>query len=137
MRHRRPTNRPTRRKITLSDIPSEIASRLQYVKLTPDEERAFLQKLVEFEAAFRQTGDPLPLWLALSKVERSGQTVPHWLTKAFFGAIMRNATDDELKHIRQRGLVVRRYECVRDLRETVNKHTGKKHTLSEALDRAV
>ena len=53
-------NKPTR-----PDIPSKIADRPRYVELTPDEERAFLQKLAEYEAAFRQTGDPLPLWEAL------------------------------------------------------------------------
>src|SRR5262245_15672984 len=50
---------------------------------------------------------------------------------------MRNLTNDELNRIRQRGLVVRRYECVRDLRQTVNEHTGKKHTKAEAVDQAV
>jgi hypothetical protein len=50
-------NRPTP-----PDIPPEIADRPRYAELTPDEERAFLQKLVEFEAAFRQTDDPLRLW---------------------------------------------------------------------------
>jgi hypothetical protein len=52
-------------KPTPPEIPSKIADRPRYAELTPDEERAFLQKLAEFEAAFRQTDDPLLLWEAL------------------------------------------------------------------------
>ena len=66
------------------------------------EERAFVQKLAEYEAAFRQTGDPFPLWEALCHVESSGQTVPYWLTKAFFRAVMQPMTDDELRRARER-----------------------------------
>ena len=130
-------NKPTRPKGTPPDIPSKIADRPRYVELTPDEERAFVQKLAEYEAAFRQTGDPLPLWKALCHVELSGQTVPHWLTNAFFRVVMRAMTDDEMRRARERWWAARRYECVRDLRETVNERTGKKYTKAEALDQAV
>ena len=75
-------------KPTWPDIPSKIADRPRYVELTPDEERAFRQKLAEYEAAYRQTGDPLPLWEALDHVELSGQTVPHWLADAFFRVVI-------------------------------------------------
>jgi hypothetical protein len=117
-------------KPTQPDIPSDIADRPCYTELTPDKERAFLQKLAEFEAAFRQTGDPLPLWEALYHVERSGQTVPYWLTKAFFRAVMRPMTDDELRRARERWWYARRYTCVRDLRQ-------KGYTKERALDQAV
>ena len=81
--HGRPMNKPLRPKGTAPDIPSKIADRPRYVELTLAEERAFVQKLAEYEAAFRQTGDPLPLWEALCHVELAGQTVPHWLATVF------------------------------------------------------
>jgi hypothetical protein len=130
-------NRPTRPKGAPPDIPSKIADRPRYAELTPDEERAFLQKLAEYEAAFRQTGDPLPLWEALCHVESSGQTVPPWLVTAFLPHVMRRRTKNELKRGRERWWAARRYECVRDLREIVNERTGKKYTKAEALDQAV
>jgi hypothetical protein len=120
-------NRPP--KGTPPDVPSN-ADRPRYTELTPDKERAFLQKLAEFEAAFRQTDDPLPLWEALHHVERSGQTVPYWLTNALFRVVMRATTDDELRRARQRRWHARRYTCVRDLRE-------KGYTRDQALDQAV
>ena len=52
-------NRTTRPKGPTPAIPSKIADRPRYVELTPDEERAFRQKLAEYEAAYHQTGDPL------------------------------------------------------------------------------
>jgi hypothetical protein len=130
-------NKPTRPKNTPPDIPSKIADRPRYAELTPDEERAFLQKLAEYEAAFRQTGDPLPLWEALCHIELSGQTVPHWLVTIFLPLVMRAMTDDEVKRVRKRWWYVRRYTCVHELRETVNERTGKKYTRAEALDQAV
>jgi hypothetical protein len=130
-------NKPTRPKSTPPDIPSKIADRLRYVELTPDEERDFLQKLAEYKAAYHQTGDPAPLWEALCHVEQSGQTVPRWLVTAFLPVTMRAMTKNELKRVRTRWWTVRRYECVRDLRETVNEQTGKKYTKAEALDQAV
>jgi hypothetical protein len=132
-----PINRPTRPKCTPPDIPSKIADRPRYVELTPDEERAFVQKLAEYEAAYRQTGDPFPLWKTLYHVESSGQTVPHWLTNALFRVVMLAMTNDEIRRARERWWAARRYECVRDLRETVNERTGKKYTRAEALDQAV
>ena len=119
------------------DIPPKIADRPRYVELTLDEERAFVQKLYEYEAAFRQTGDPLPLWEALCHVELSGQTVPPWLVTFFLPHVMRGRTKNELKRGRERWWAARRYECVRDLRETVNERTGKKYTKAKALDQAV
>ena len=50
---------------------------------------------------------------------------------------MRGMSDDELKRTRARWWAVRRYERVRDLRETMNGRTGKKYTKAEALDQAV
>jgi hypothetical protein len=119
-------NRPTRPK----DIPPEIANRPSYAELTPDEKRTFLQELAEYEAAHRQTGDPLPLWIALRHVELSGQTVPHWLTDAFFRLVMRTMPDDEIRRARDRWWAARRYKCVRDLRR-------KGYTKAHALDQAV
>src|SRR5262245_22029626 len=90
-------NKPTR-----PDITSKVADRPRYAELTPDEERAFRQKLVELEAAFRQTDDPLLLWEALDLVERSGQTVPYWLTKDFFRLIHLTMTNNTIKRARER-----------------------------------
>jgi hypothetical protein len=122
-------------KPTWPDIPSKIADRPRYAELTPDEERAFLQKLAELEAAFRQTGDPLSLWEALDHVERSGQTVPHWLTKAFFRAVMLTMTDDGIRRARERWWAARRYKVVRDLRQTGYSQKG--YPKDRALDQAV
>ena len=130
-------NKPLRPKGTAPAIPSKIADRPRYVELTLAEERAFVQKLAEYEAAFRQTGDPLPLWEALCHVKSSGQTVPRWLATAFLPRVMRGMTPDERRRTRERWWAARRYECVRDLRETVNERTGKKYTKAEALDQAV
>jgi hypothetical protein len=63
--------------------------------------------------------------------------VPHWLRLAFFGVVERAMTDDEKRRAWERWIHTRRYEFVRDLRETVNERTGKKHTRAEALDVAV
>src|SRR5262245_2246272 len=112
------------------DTSSRIADRPRYTELTPDEERAFLQKLAELEAAFRQTDDPLLLWEALDHVERSGQTVPHWLTKAVFRLIMLTMTDGEIRRARERWWAARRYKCVHDLRR-------KGYTRDRALDQAL
>lgn len=112
------------------DIPPEIADRPRYAELTPDEERTFLQELAGYEAAYRQTGDPLPLWKALCHIEQSGQTVPHWLTDAFFRVVMRTTTDGEIRRARERWLAARRYKCVRDLRR-------KGYTKDRALNQAV
>jgi hypothetical protein len=117
-------------KSTPPEIPSKIADRPRYAELTPDEERAFLQRLAEFEAAFRQTDDPVLLWEALDHVEQSGQTVPHWLTKAFFRVIMLTMTDDVIRRARARWWAARRYKCVQDLRR-------KGCTRDGALDQAV
>ena len=70
-------------------------------------------------------------------VESSGQTVPHWLTNAFFRVVMLAMTDDEMRRARERWWAARRYECVRDLRETVNERTGKSTRRTDALDQAV
>jgi hypothetical protein len=131
-RHRHPMP-----KDTPPDIPPEIADRPRYVELTPDEERTFLQKLAGFEAAFRQTRDSLRLWEALNQVWQSGQTVPHWLAKDFLRVIMLPTTGQEMRRASARWWAVRRYQRVRNLRETVNECTGKKYTRDEALDQAV
>ena len=129
-------NRPTRPKATPPD-PLRIADRPRYVELTPDEERAFRQKLAECEAAHRQTDDPYPLWKALDLVELSGQTVPYWLTHDFFRVVMLGMTYNVMKRARELGWAARRYECVRDLRETVDERTGKKYTKPAAIDQAL
>jgi hypothetical protein len=123
-------DKPIRPKSTAPDIPSEIADRPSFAELTPDEERAFLRALADFEAAFRQTGDPLPLWEALRTVERLGQTVPHWLSLALFPVVTRAMTDHQARRARERWQHARRYTCVRDLRR-------KRYTKDHALDRAV
>jgi hypothetical protein len=122
-------NRPTRPKSTPPDIPAKIADRPRYAELTPEEERAFRQKLAGYEAAYRQTADPLPLWKALHHVGSAGQTVPHWLTDAFFRVVMLAMTPDEMRRARERWRVARRYECVRDLRQ-------KGYTKEDALNQA-
>jgi len=122
-------------KSTQPDTSSQIADRPRYAELTPDEERDFLLKLTEFEAAFRQTGDPLLLWEALDLVERSAQTVPYWLPKAFFRAVMQPMTDDEIKRARERWWAARRYKVVRDLRQTGYSQKG--YPKERALDQAV
>src|SRR5262249_43854074 len=93
------------------DIPPEIADRPRYAELTPDEERTFLQELAGYEAAYRQTGDPLPLWKALCHIEQSGQTVPHWLTDAFFRVAMRPRTVGRVGPSGRRGLPGRPSKC--------------------------
>jgi hypothetical protein len=130
-------NRPTRPKAAPPDIPSRIADRPRYVELTPDEERAFVQELAEYEAAYRQTGNSALLFKALHRVVLSGQTVPHWLLDDLFCVVMRGITDKEVKRVRELGWAARRYERVRDLRETVNELTGKKYTRDEAIDQAL
>src|SRR5262245_45266527 len=119
------------------DIPPEVIARATFRKLSPDDEQAFLREQAEYEAAYRRTGEPLALWEALSHVHRSGQTVPDWLRMAFFKFVIGATTDEKVERYRERNRHVQRYRCVRDLRETVNKHTGKKHTKDEALDEAV
>src|SRR5262245_19033280 len=121
----------------MDDIPPEIIDRPAFTKLSPDDERAFLRVQAEWHAAYRRTGDPLALWEALSHVQRSGQTVPDWLRMAFFKIVIGATANRLAERYRERQRHVRRYICVRDLRETVNKHTGKKHTKDEALDQAV
>ena len=130
-------NRPIRPKATALDIAPKIADRPCYIELTPDEERTFLQELAKYEAAYRQTGDPFLLWKALDHVELYGQTVPYWLTKAFFGVVHLAMTPDDMRRARERWWAVRRYECVRDLRETVDEGTGEKYTKPAAIDQAL
>ena len=117
--------------------PLRIADRPCYIELTPDEERAFCTILAEYEAAYRQTGDPFPLWKALDHVDLYGQTVPYWLTKAFFGVVHLAMTDDDMNRARARWWAARRYECVRDLLKTVDVRTGENYTKSAAIDQAL
>jgi hypothetical protein len=135
-------NRPIRPKATaLNIVPGtadrSLADRPRAIELTPDEEQTFLQELAGYEAAYRQTGDPFPLWKALDHVELYGQTVPYWLTKAFFGVVHLAMTPDDMRRARERWWAARRYQCVHDLRETVDEHTGKKYTKPAAIDRAL
>jgi hypothetical protein len=123
-------NRSTRPKGTPPDIPPEIANRPRYAKLTPDQERTFLQELAGYEASHRQTGDPLLLWTALRHVELSGQTVPHWLVVAFYRLVMRTMPAGEIRRADERSWTAQRYKCVRDLRR-------KGYTKARALDQAV
>jgi hypothetical protein len=119
------------------DAPPEVTKRPTYTKLSPDEEQAFHREQTEYEAAYRRTGEPLALWEALSHVYRSGQTVPDWLRTAFFEFVTTATANEKTERYRERLRHVGRYICVRDLRETVNKRTGKKHTKDGALDEAV
>ena len=130
-------NKPIRPKNTPPDIPSKVADRPRYAELTPDEERAFLAELAEFEAAYRQTADPLPWWEALRLVERSGQTVPHWLAMPFYEVFMRLRTGDEARRYSERAEYARRYECVRDqLRELEAKGLKKRGLKKRAVNAA-
>ena len=127
----------SRRKTAPPDSPAKIADRPCYVELTPDEERAFVQELAGYEAAYRQTGDPYPLWRALDHVRSSGQTVPHWLADDFFRSLWLTMTDNMMKRARELGWAARRYECVRDLLKTVDVRTGENYTKSAAIDQAL
>jgi hypothetical protein len=73
----------------------------------------------------------------LRLVERFRQTVPHWLPLPLFDVVMRATTDKAARRARERWWYARRYTCVRDLRRTMDKRTGKKHTKDGALDQAV
>ena len=78
-----------------------------------------------------------PLFAALYRVVLSGQTAPHWLLDDFFGVVMQTVTDKDVKRVRELGWAARRFECVRDLRETVDQRTGEKYTKPAAIDQAL
>jgi len=119
------------------DIPPEVTARPAFRQLSPEEERAFLREQAQFEAAYRRTGEPLPLWEALCHIHRTAQVPPNWLKWALYDLVTKATTDAQAKRFRERALHVERYRRVRDLRATVNKRTGKKYTKDEALDEAV
>jgi hypothetical protein len=115
----------------LPENPLDVTMGPRYVELTPDQERAFLQEQAEYEAAHRLAGDPFPLLKALNHVERSGQTLPPWLYKAFFRVIMQTMPKDVMRRADKLSWAARRYERVQDLRRR------KEYTKARALDQAV
>jgi hypothetical protein len=112
------------------DIPIAVIDRPIHADLSPDDERRFLLKQAEYEAAYRRTREPLALFDALTHAWWSRQTVPGWLVSEIADALIRNRTDAEAERYRERMRHVRRYVLVRDLRRKY----GKKDT---AIERAV
>jgi hypothetical protein len=121
----------------MDDIPLTVKDRPIYNPLSPEAEQEFLSKQAEFEAAYRRTGEPLVLWDAFRHVWWSRQTIPGWMVLPLGGALIEQRTDDAANRYRGRMRHVQRYIIVRNLRQTVDKRTGKKYTKDDALDAAV
>jgi hypothetical protein len=102
----------------------------------PAENDDFLRKQAELEAAYRTTGDPQVLWHALLHAWSSRQTIPAWLVWDIGAALIGQRTNKAAERYRERLRHVQRYIVVRDLRNAVNEHTGKKYTKNKALDLA-
>jgi hypothetical protein len=112
------------------DVPPQVIDRPTFKPLTPDEEREFLRKQAELEAAYRRTGDPKVLFDAFLHVWGSRQTIPGWTMLDLGDVLIRNRTPEEVRRYRERMRSVRRYIVVRNLRK-------KGYTKDAALDRAV
>jgi hypothetical protein len=108
---------------------STVRDRPAYTPLSPAEEREFLRRQAEFEAAYHRTSDSLVLWDALRDVWWSRQTVPGWLVMLIGNALIEQRADGVAKRHRERMRTVRRYVCVRDL--------WKDRTKEAALDLAI
>jgi hypothetical protein len=106
-----------------------VADRPIYDELSSDDNQGFLRKQAEYEAAYRRTGEPLTLLVAVVHTWWSRQTVPCWLVPALGEAFLKLRTDEEARRYRERMRHARRYQCVRDLRL--------KYTKDRALDVAV
>lgn len=115
---------------TPPDIPRRITWAF-YKQLSPDEEREFLCKQAEFEAAYRRTGDPLVLWNAILHAWSLRQTLPNWLMLPFGKVLIEQRTDEVAERHRERMRHIQRYIAVRNLRR--NGHT-KDSALNEAVD---
>jgi hypothetical protein len=100
----------------------------------PDPEtdlKNFQRKQAEYEAAYRRTGEPLAAYEALLHA-RSYLQVPadlNWLVDAVGKIILQGRTDQTAERFRERMRHVRRYQCVRDLRD-------RGHIKDDALDLA-
>jgi hypothetical protein len=90
----------------------------------------FERKQAEYEAAYHHTGEPLALFEALLHARAARQLTPDWLVEAVGGIIMRGRTGQTTERFRERMRHVRRFRCVRDLRQ-------KGHIKDDALDLAV
>ena len=99
------------------DIPLPVRDRLPFKPLSPAENEEFLRRQVEFEAAYRRTGDPEVLFSAILHAWWSRQTIPGWMVLDIGNALIRNRTDKEIERYHDRMRDVRRYIVVRDLRE--------------------
>jgi hypothetical protein len=117
---------------TPSDIPLQVTDRPVFKRLSSAEDEEFLRKQAEYEAAYRQTGEPLVLFDAFVHAWWSRQTVPGWLVPEVGNVMMSLRTDDHAERYRERMRHVRRYTCVRDLRRS-----RKVRTRNRALDLAV
>jgi hypothetical protein len=108
---------------------TRVADRPTFNELSSDAEQDFLQEQAAYEAAYRRTGNPLTLVDAFLHAWGSRQTMPGWLILPMCDTLIRNQTDAEAERLRERMRHVRRYLCVRDLRQ-------QGHTKDRALDRA-
>jgi hypothetical protein len=90
----------------------------------------FQYKQAEYEAAYRRTEDPLVLYEALLNAQSAQQLTPDWLVKAVGDIILRDRTGQAAERFQERMRHVRRYRCVRDLRQ-------RGHNKDDALDLAV
>jgi hypothetical protein len=123
--------------MTTTPIPRRVTDRPTFRQLSPAENDEFLRTQAGLEAAYRTSGDPQALCHALVHVYGSRQTIPKWLEWALLNFVVEHRTDEAAKRDRDRMRHARRFAVVRDLRNAVNEHTGKKYTKDEALDLAV
>jgi hypothetical protein len=118
------------------DIPP-VGDRHRFKKLTPDEEQEFLREQAVYAAAYSRWNDPVAPWEALRHVERSRQTVPHWLSMALYETIVRGMTPDDVRRSRERWQFARRYTLVCNYRARVDERTGRKISEDRAVDLAI
>jgi hypothetical protein len=90
----------------------------------------FQRKQAEYEAAYRRTRELLALSEALRHAQAARQLTPDWLVTALRDVVMRSRTDQAVERFKDRLRHVRRYRCVRDLRQ-------KGHSKNRALELAI
>jgi hypothetical protein len=92
-----------------------------YVGSFPPDPKAdaenFQRKQAEYEAAYRRTEEPFVLVEALWHAQAAQQLTPDWLVTAAGNAIMGNRAKDTAERFKERMRHVRRYRCIRDLRQ--------------------
>jgi hypothetical protein len=94
-----------------------------YVRTFPfdseKERENFQRKQAEFEAAWRHTRDPLVVKEAILHAHAAKQPLPDWLARAVGvdNVILSGRAREVVERFRERMRHVRRYRCVRDLRE--------------------